>query len=116
MLILHIAISEEWADAKAWGAYRSPTLAADGFIHCSLPAQVLGVADSLFAGQTGLSLLCIDSDMLTSELRFEASGGERFPHIYGPLNIDAVSAVHDFPPNADGRFTLPPGLGAGSKR
>lgn len=115
MLILHLAIREDWAGAKARGTYRSPTLDSEGFIHCSLPAQVLRGAGSFFAGQTGLSLLCIDSDMLTSELRVEASGGERFPHIYGPLNVDAISAVHDFSPDAEGRFALPRGLRAGGE-
>jgi hypothetical protein len=33
-----------------------------------------------------------------------------FPHIYGPLNLDAVTEVMDFPCGPDGRFVLPAAL------
>jgi uncharacterized protein (DUF952 family) len=36
-----------------------------------------------------------------------AGGDERFPHIYGPLNLDAVTQVLPFEPSDDGLFSLP---------
>ena len=89
------------------------TLAAEGFIHCSTPEQVVKVANHYYQGQTGLVLLCIDESKLQAELRFEAPDGpaiegeNRFPHIYGPLNTNAVTDVLDFEPGADGTFTMP---------
>ena len=66
-------------------------------------------ANRYYAGQAGLVLLRIDSDRLNAEVRYEnLEGGESlFPHIYGALNLSAVSGAVDFPPGADGRFTLP---------
>ncbi len=37
----------------------------------------------------------------------------RFPHIYGPINLDAVIQVLDFEPDENGDFTLPTSLNRG---
>jgi uncharacterized protein (DUF952 family) len=55
-------------------------------------------------------LLEIDPSQLQSELRWEAGTDkpeESFPHIHGPLNIEAVCGVYDFSPDPDGLFTFP---------
>ena len=114
-LILHIAAREDWERAKTEGIYRVPSLETDGFIHCSTTSQAPRVADALFAGRHDLLLLCIDPARLLSELRFEAPAhpsdqdapDERFPHVYGPIDLDAVTAVVDFPPDDEGHFKLP---------
>ena len=49
-----------------------------------------------FAGQTGLVVLEIEPDKLRWELRWEDSHGESFPHLYGPLDLDAVISVQTF--------------------
>ena len=41
-------------------------------------------------------VLEIDPDRLRWELRWEASGDEHFPHLYGPLGLDAVISVQTF--------------------
>lgn len=107
-LIIHIVPQDQWADARQRGSYEGDTLHTEGFIHCSTPAQTLWVANGRFVGRTDLLLLCIDADRLVSELRYEESEpGQHFPHIYGPLNLDAVIAVVPFGPEPDGRFTMP---------
>ncbi len=107
--ILHITTHAAWAVAQQNGAYRGDTLESDGFIHCSLPEQVIAVANALYGGQAGLCLLVIDETRAAAEVRYEDcyASGQRFPHIYGPLNLDAVLRVVDFPPQADGTFVLP---------
>lgn len=106
-VILHIAKRENWEEAKLRKVYRGDTLVSEGFIHCSTPKQVVKVANALFRLRKGLVLLCIDTAKVQSEIRYEGTGTELYPHIYGSLNIDAVIKVLDFEPHKDGTFTLP---------
>jgi uncharacterized protein (DUF952 family) len=111
-IILHITTRDAWERATVSRSYRADTLESQGFIHCSKPEQVIRVANSLFRGQDNLVLLCIDSGEVDAEIRYEnLEGGEqRFPHIYGPLNVEAVVRVLDFKPCPDGAFVLPESL------
>jgi uncharacterized protein (DUF952 family) len=111
--IFHIAQRAEWEQAAPTGAYRPASLASEGFIHCSTAAQVPGVANAFYRGQGDLLLLVIDPARLHAPLREEPPAEDpaseaRFPHIYGPLNVDAVVRVVPFVPDAAGRFSLPP--------
>jgi uncharacterized protein (DUF952 family) len=96
--ILHIATRRDWEAARAAGRYAPPSLAAEGFIHFSDAAQVARVAAARFAGVPDLVLLCVPVDRLDAPLRYETSdaGEERFPHLYGPLDVGAVSRVVPF--------------------
>lgn len=107
--ILHITARTAWEEAAASDAYVAPSLRSEGFIHCSRPDQVLGVANSRFRGQRDLVLLWIDTDRVGAAIRFEnLEGGEtRFPHVYGPIEVAAVREVLPFPAGADGGFELP---------
>jgi uncharacterized protein (DUF952 family) len=118
-MILHLASNDAWLAATKGGAYRADSLSTVGFIHCSKPSQIVGVANSFYHGQQGLVLLVIDPSKLESELKWEppaepepshAQAGDLFPHLYGPLNLDAVVKVIAFEPNVDGSFSLPPEL------
>jgi uncharacterized protein (DUF952 family) len=93
--ILHVTTSSLWDQAERDGFYRGETLDTEGFIHCSTPDQLAGVLSRFFRGRSGLVVLEIDSSKLTSPLRFESAPkiGELFPHVYGPLNADAVVSV-----------------------
>jgi uncharacterized protein (DUF952 family) len=108
-LILHITSRDAWTRAIVRGRYETTSLSQAGFIHCSTPAQLSHVANTLFRGQKGLVLLCIDSNLVEPEIVYEnrEGGPLLFPHIYGPLNPTAVVCVHDFPPQPDGTFRLP---------
>ena len=108
--IFHICRRVDW-DVPG-SDFRDPSLASEGFIHCSTRAQVGETANALFRGQEGLVLLVIDPSRTAAPVVFEDcyEKGQAFPHIYGPLNRDAVLRVVDFPPGLDGRFSLPGGL------
>lgn len=106
--VYHITKREQWEEAQSTGAYRGDTLDTEGFIHCSEMHQVVPTANALFRGQKDLVLLVIDSARVHAEIRYEGAAGEElFPHIYGPLNPDAVTQVLNFEPHPDGSFQLP---------
>jgi uncharacterized protein (DUF952 family) len=110
-LILHITHKQDWADAQRSGFYTAPSLATQGFIHCSTSSQTVATAERFYAGQHGLVLLVIDSKRVQPEVKYEPGTDkpdELFPHIYGTLNLDAVTRVLDFEPDAAGHWTLPP--------
>ena len=72
-------------------------MVTEGFIHCSTAAQVASSGRRHFAGQTGLVVVEIDPGKVRSELRWEGSEQvEVFPHLYGPLDLDAVISVQTF--------------------
>ena len=93
--IYHVCSGEAWTGAKEQGRYVHASLGEEGFIHCSTEDQVAGVLSRYFRGQKNLLRLEIDPGKLDPELKWEASPslGEAFPHIYGPINIDAVVGV-----------------------
>ena len=77
-------------------------------MHASTINQVIAVANAVFTGQTDLVFLVIDESKLTSDLKYEtASNGEDYPHVYGPLNPDAVIREMDYAAGEDGTFALP---------
>ena len=111
MLIYHITARADWEKAQELGAYTAPSLASEGFIHASTREQVVDTAGRYYQGVSGLVLLVIDTERLQPELRFDpvtlASGPTKFPHLYGPLNLNAVVDARPFEPQPDGTFVFP---------
>jgi uncharacterized protein (DUF952 family) len=93
--ILHITTRARWEQAVSEGEYRHDTLATEGFIHCSTREQLPWVVETFYKGQTGLLVLRIDAGKLLPSLKWEnpRDASILFPHIYGPINVDAVAAV-----------------------
>ncbi|MBZ2199281.1 DUF952 domain-containing protein [Occultella gossypii] len=113
--ILHLAHAADWAAASATGQYlmstRGATIEQVGYLHCSYPRQLAGVAEFVHAGDPEpLVVLEIDVAVLEAEgrtVRVEALDGapEPFPHVYGgPLPVAAVVTVRDAELDAQGRF------------
>lgn len=94
-IIYHVTTTEEWNNAQAKGSYEADSLHTEGFIHCSEVNQVKGVLERYFANKKNLVRLSIDTEKLQSALKYELapSINENFPHIYGPINVDAVVEV-----------------------
>ena len=116
--IYHIIPLTNWETAQQRGDYRPASLEHEDFIHCSTDVQAAPVANAFYSGQTGLVLLVIDPERLSAKLQWDlpahpapekapAELRGKFPHIYGPLNLDAVVDVLDFAPDQNGIFTFP---------
>ena len=93
--IYHITKKETWTEAKAKNIYDFCTLKTSGFIHASTKDQYQNIADSKFKDEKDLVLLKIDPTRLDEKIVYEnlEGGSELYPHIYGPLKINAVVEV-----------------------
>ncbi len=111
-VIYHIASASDWARAQRDGQYttstRDRTLAEEGFIHASAAEQVAPVANRYFRGLPDLLVLVIDPGRVRPEIRYELVPGSDapYPHIYGPLNADAVVSTRPLEPGPGGEYTF----------
>jgi uncharacterized protein (DUF952 family) len=107
--IYKICPASAWREAERRGAFRgSADDLRDGFIHFSTAAQVAETAKKHFYGQTGLFLIAVDADALGDSLRWEPSrNDELFPHLYGELDLGAVTAIFDMRARSDGYHDMP---------
>jgi uncharacterized protein (DUF952 family) len=107
--IYKICSASAWREAERRGAFQgSADDLRDGFIHFSTAAQVAETAKKHFFGQTGLFLIAVDADALDDSLRWEPSrNDELFPHLYGELDLGAVTAVLDLRARSDGTHDIP---------
>ena len=96
MFIYHIVLPEKWEQIKGQSSYSADSLDTEGFIHCSYDHQLSGVLQRYYSEVDKIVVLKIDIAELTSKLVSEPStGGEVYPHIYGPINMDAVAGVEE---------------------
>jgi len=112
-MILHITSRAEWLEAQTRGEYIAPSLQTEGFIHCSTEDQVLHVANAFYRGRNDLVLLNVNEAELKPGLKWEPPAGkpapgisdsDKFPHIFGPINLTAIASVMDLVPDAKGEF------------
>ena len=95
MLIYHIVLPDAWAAFQS-DLYRAGSLETEGFIHCSFADQLDAVIKRYYIGTERVVVLEIESDRLMSRMLKEPStGNEIYPHIYGPINRDAIVGVKE---------------------
>ncbi|MFN0200305.1 MAG: DUF952 domain-containing protein [Bacteroidia bacterium] len=102
-MIYHIADIAAWEHALLSTHYSHPTLASEGFIHCSTEAQLVNTMNRHFAEQTELLVLTIVEKFVRTKLKWEESShNETFPHIYGRIPLEAVETISKWAKNAEG--------------
>ena len=111
-MIYHITTAAAWADAQLLDEYSVFSLISEGFIHLSTAEQSLGSALRYYDDVAGLVLLQVDETRCVAEVRWEPPAHDpmsdaRFPHLYGPLNLDAVLDARPLTKDDDGRFVFP---------
>ena len=110
--IFHLIPKKDLETAKINGSYEPASLINETFIHCSKADQILEVANRLYKGRNDLMLIRIAEDLVTPEIKHESPleapmSGIRYPHIYGPLNMNSVDKEFLMPCEKDGSFILP---------
>jgi uncharacterized protein (DUF952 family)/ribosomal protein S18 acetylase RimI-like enzyme len=114
-VLLHLVGAAQWRTALDAGTLVDAAFVTGGFIHLSRPDQVAAVAERLFRGRQDLVVLVVDPARLRDEVRWEPGVAEdptsmRFPHLYGPLPVAAVTSVLPYRPAPDGTFAPPTGI------
>jgi len=111
-MIYHLLPAPLWQRQAPDQPYRGDTLATEGFIHCTgEPARLVWVANRFYRTlPDDFVILCIEPSRVQAEIKWEQADGHDFPHIYGPLNLDAVIDVVKFSRDATGQFLPPPDL------
>ncbi|MFD3660486.1 DUF952 domain-containing protein [Streptomyces sp. NPDC058659] len=106
-MLLHVVPQADWAadPADPTAPYAPPSLAAEGFVHCSADEpSALAIADGPYRSAAGpLLVLVIDESRLSGEVRWEGAEGRLFPHVYGAIERSAVTAVLEVRRDAGGR-------------
>jgi uncharacterized protein (DUF952 family) len=107
--IYKICPASAWREAERQGVFRGSAVdLRDGFIHFSTASQVEETARKHFAGETGLFLIAVDADALGDALRWERSrNDELFPHLYGELDLGAVTDINSMRTRSDGTHDIP---------
>lgn len=106
--IYHLTTPAAWSHDSD-RPYRSASLDAEGFIHCSNADQVAWAANRFHASAPALLVLAIEADRLHSPIKDEPAGASGvFPHIYGPINRDAVVEVIALERDDAGQWTFTP--------
>jgi uncharacterized protein (DUF952 family) len=107
-LIFHITTNEEFNTFKKNGNYEPESLDEKGFIHCSSGHQVEDIANEKFSGHEKILLLVIDVTALNSKIKYEkdSESGKKYPHIYGPLDTNAIIDKIEVLPEDDGQFKI----------
>ena len=102
----HLTPQECWLMQCDGGEYTPEPFETEGFIHCTDGEDnVIAVGNRYYTGDPReMVCLVIDSDAVTADIRYE-DPARIYPHIYGPLNIDAVRGVRDVVRESDGTFT-----------
>ena len=104
-----VLLADEMAALEQDGRFDgAPIDRQDGFIHLSTADQLTETVDRHFSGQEGLHVAAVDLGSFGDSLRWEPSrGGQLFPHLYGPLLLETVTAYGPLDRGADGRVKLP---------
>lgn len=111
-IVMHMLPRTRWDAQPRNQPYAADSLSTEGFIHCTAQASVLlHVANTFYRCEAGdWVILRVDTTRLTAPVRWERADEHIFPHVYGPIDLEAVVQVIDFPRNSAGAFYLPPVL------
>ncbi len=106
-IIYHLVPIDDWEAQPADRPYVPADFAREGFIHCTRgDEQIALVANRYYRNdRRAWRVLVIDERAVISEIRYEpGADGVLYPHVYGPLNREAVIEVLPMSRDPDGVF------------
>jgi uncharacterized protein (DUF952 family) len=107
-MIYHIAEKDEWSACQNKAEYIPKRYNKDGFVHCSDDCQVERIANSMFRTKAEIMLLKINPTKLNARTIYESPQGttEKFPHVYGTINKQAIVKVSQLSCDKNGEFKI----------
>ena len=107
-LIFHVTTKKYLKNHTVNNRYEPESIDTEGFIHCSSGGQVEETANRIFSDKEKILLLIIDVTALSTEIKYDLdeNTGEKYPHIYGPLNTDAIIDKFNIFAEKDGKFSI----------
>jgi uncharacterized protein (DUF952 family) len=105
----HLVPRATWEAADPAAPYAPESLSSEGFVHCTDgPDEVALTANRYFRAEADdLLALLIDVGRLSAPVRYE-DPRRVYPHVYGPIEREAILGVLEMPRAADGSFLPPP--------
>ncbi|MBT2510036.1 DUF952 domain-containing protein [Streptomyces sp. ISL-98] len=112
-MIYHVVTLGDWK-ALPDRPYAPASLAEDGFVHCSPDEETtLAVVNTFYrTAPRPLIVLLLDEGRLAARVEWEeavpapppgAAKGTLFPHVFGPVNRDAVERILEIHWDEEGR-------------
>jgi uncharacterized protein (DUF952 family) len=105
----HLVPDSVWNSQPSNAEYLPEAFVGDGFIHCTNGLdELLAVANRYYVTDLRpFVVLALNVSKIASEVQYD-DAEQYFPHIYGPLNADAVIAQTTIERSADGKFLSVP--------
>ena len=91
--IYHFVRPDYWKQHEQETEYFPADYETEGFIHCCTKDQWEHVRTSYYKGVPIIKVLKLDTYKLTAALKYEGKSEEKFPHIYGGINKEAIAEI-----------------------
>ncbi|CAN5774303.1 hypothetical protein BH23CHL5_BH23CHL5_06190 [soil metagenome] len=101
----HLTTLDEWTYQHRQPMYRAATLDGEGFIHCTdLIDELIAVGNRYYRDDLRTYVaLQIDCDRVSAPIVYD-DPTSIFPHVYGPMDIEAVIRVFRVERDSAGTF------------
>jgi len=96
----------EYQQALNAGTLIRDSLKSEGFIHATPKSQLNRLANKYYKEKLSPLILMVDKKLITAQVKWEPATGGLYPHIYGPLNINAVTKIEEISLAEDGNFHI----------
>lgn len=101
-----LSSQKEYQQALSTGSLIRDSIEEEGFIHASPKSQLTRIANKYYTATEEPLILVVDKSKVTSPVKWEPATGGLYPHIYGPLNTDAIVEAQPIALNDNGKYAL----------